>query len=213
MTNRRTIFLTIIATALLALCLPALAAAQGTYDPYGRPDYRRNRDDNYGRSGRYNRDDVRDSIRRLDNLSGDFERDFDRALDHSRVDGTRREDRVNSEAKDFRRAVKDLKSRFGDGRDLNRSVNEAQRVLQLGSNVSRVVRRLGDDRTYSEWSQINNELRFIANAYGISFNGYDDGGYYGNDPYGRNRNQDRRRNDDVYRRRSSVGDILRRIPF
>src|SRR5512138_2812788 len=126
MTNQRTLKFSIFAAAALALCLPIVAAAQWG----GYPDDRypsRN-----GGYGRYDDRYVKDSVKRLDRLSKDFERDMDRALDRSRVDGTRREDQINSMVHDFRRAVGDLKSRVGNGRDLNRSVNEAQRVLNLG---------------------------------------------------------------------------------
>jgi hypothetical protein len=103
MTNRRTLTFSIFAAATLALCLPVLAAAQGGY---GYPDYGRNRNGNYGR---YDERYLRDSIHRLDRLAKDFERDLDRALDRSRVDGTRREDRINAQGHDFRRAVSNLK--------------------------------------------------------------------------------------------------------
>ena len=43
MTNRRTLSFSIFAAAILALCLPVLAAAQGGY---GYPDYGRNRNGN-----------------------------------------------------------------------------------------------------------------------------------------------------------------------
>ena len=203
MRNRRTIFLTVIATAFLALCLPSLAVAQGGYDPYGRPDYRRGRD-----YGRYDQRYLRDSVHRLRDLSGRFESDLDRALDRSRVDGTRREDQLNDMARDFNRAARDLKDRFNE-RDLYRSQGEAQRVLELGSRLDRVAQRFAyDGRLVSEWSQIRQELRVIADAYG-----YRDSGYYGNDDYYRN---DRYRRNDPYRRNRNaqrIGDILRRIPF
>ncbi len=65
MTNRRTLKFSIFAAATLALCLPVLAAAQGTYDPWGRnrdDEYRRNRNGNYGR---YDERYLKDSIQRL----------------------------------------------------------------------------------------------------------------------------------------------------
>ncbi len=180
MNTRRTLSYSIFAAALLALCLPGVASAQW-------PDYGRNRDQNNGRYGRYDERYLRDSIHRLDRLAKDFERDLDRALDHSRRDGTRREDRINAQAREFRNAVSSLKSRFGNGRDLNRSRNEAERVLQEARQLERAARL--DNRTASQWSQIQQELRVIANAYGS--NGYDDG------------NGNRRRNptnDPWYRR-------------
>ncbi len=161
----------IFAAAILALCLPALAAAQGTYDPWGR-----NRNDDY-RRGRYNERYVRDSIHRLDQLAKEFQRDVDRALDRSRRDGTRREDMINNEARQFRNAVSNLKSRFGNGRDLNRSRNEAQRVMAEAQQIDRIAGRRLDNEVANDWAQIRQELRVISNAYGLGYAGYDNGTY------------------------------------
>jgi hypothetical protein len=178
----------ILFAALLAMTLPVLAAAQGTYDPWGR---------NNRNNGRYDERYLRDSIQRLDRLAKDFERDFDRALDRSRQNGTRREDMLNGDARQFRNAVGDLKSRFGNGRDLNRTRDEAQRVLQIGDRLERVAFRVNDGRVNSELSQIGQELRIIADAYGLR--GYNNG-----------RNG---RNDDIYRRTPNNNDPWwQRIP-
>jgi hypothetical protein len=199
MTNRRTLIISVFAFAVLALCLPALASAQGGYDPWGR-----NRDDDYyrrnGTYGRYDERYLKDSIHRLDRLSKDFEKDLDRALDRSRVNNTRREDEMNNRAHDFRRAVGDLKSRFGNGRDLNRSRNEAQRVLSLAQQLDRLggARRI-DDRVASDWSQIRRELSIISDAYNLSaYGGYDNGGWRRNDDW--RRNDPNNRNNDWWRR-------------
>lgn len=192
MTNRRTLKFSIFAVGLIALFLPVMASAQGGYDPWGRnrdDDYRRNRNGNNGRyDGRY----LRDSIHRLDRLAKEFEKDLDRALDRGRVDGTRREDQINNEARQFRDAVGDLKSSFGNGRDLNRSRDEAQRVINEAQQLDRLAgaRRI-DHEVASDWSQIRQELRTISNAYGLNSYGYDDG-YYRND---RNRTRTNNNND------------------
>jgi hypothetical protein len=192
MTNRHTLKVSIFAAGVLALCLPVVAAAQwGSYPDNRYPDNSypsRSRD-----NGRYDDRYLRDSVQRLDRLSKDFENDMDRALDHSRVDGTRREDEINSVVKDFRRAVGNLKSRVGNGRDLNRSVNEAERVLQLADQVDRYGARRLDSRTSSEWSQIQSELRTISDVYGLNYRG----------------DNNRGRNKVNYR----TNDWLRRIPF
>ncbi len=193
MTNRRTLSFSILAAAVLALCLPVLAAAQGGY---GYPDYGRNR--NYGR---YDERYLKDSIHRLDRLSKDFERDLDRALDHSRVNGTRREDQMNAQGHDFRRAVGNLKSSFGNGRDLYRSRDEAERVLQEAQQFDRIGRGRGfDNRVASDWSQIQRELQIISDAYGIGY--YNNGGNW---PNGNGRNypnypSNGNRNNDWWRR-------------
>lgn len=183
MTNRRTMSFSILAAAFLALCLPMVAAAQW-------PDNGRNRND---RNGRYDERYLRDSIQRLDRLAKDFEKEVDRSLDRSRRDGTRNEDRINNEARQFRSAVSSLKSRFGNGRDLNRSRNEAQRVLQEAEGINRFTRL--DNRVASQWSQIQRELNVIADAYNL---GYNNGSY---------------RNDRNNRRSSNNEPWYRRLPI
>ena len=189
MTNRHTLKFSIFAAGVLALCLPVVAAAQwGGYPDNRYPDnsYPSRSRDNGRNDDRY----LRDSVQQLDRLSKDFENDMDRALDHSRVDGTRREDEINNVVKDFRRAVGNLKSRVGDGRDLDRSVNEAERVLQLADQVDRYGARRLDSRTSSEWSQIQSELRTISDVYGLNYRGDNNRSRNGN---GNNSNNDWRR--------------------
>jgi hypothetical protein len=190
-----------LAAAILALSLPAVAAAQ-----WGRSQDRY--PDNRG-YGRYDDRGLRDSVQRLDRLSKDFERDMDRALDRSRANGSSREDRINDQVHQFRDAVGDLKSRVGNGRDLNRSADEARRVLQEGQQLDRVARpRWFDGRLSSEWSQIQQELRYISDVYGYRYNG---GGYGRDDDWRRGRDDDWRRNDRNNNNRNN--DWWRRIPF
>jgi hypothetical protein len=174
-----------LAAGILAFCLPVAVSAQWGNSQGRYPD-----------RGRYDDRGLRDSVHRLDRLAKDFKRDVDRSLDRSRVNGTRQEDRINEQVHQFRDAVGDLKSRVGNGRDLNRSADQARRVLQEAQEVDRIGRRL-DGRTSSQWSQIQQELRYIANAYGFRYNG------------GYGRNDDWRRND----RNRDNNDWLRRIPF
>src|SRR5229473_1140016 len=197
MTNRRKLSFSIFAAATLALCLPVLAAAQRTYDPYGRnrdygrdSDWRRDRDHEYDDDGygRYDDRYLRDSIRRLDRLSRDFERDLDRELDHSRENGTRHEDHLNADAKEFRRAVIDLKNAFNE-RNVDSSADEAHRVLDAATHLEDLAsHHFYNNRLASEWSQITQELSVISDAYGIQ------GANHGES------NRNRRRNNDVYRR-------------
>ena len=203
MANRRRFVPTVIVAALVALFLPVVASAQwGNNDRYGRRDRNNGRYDN-----RYDYRSLRDAARRIDSRSDDFQRHLDSALDRSRYDDTRREDNINQMANEFRDAASRFRDRVGDGRDLNRSSNEAHRLLQLGSRIDRLVARIRlDSRTQSDWSQIRQDLRVISDFYG---GGYNNGGYYGRDDdyYGNDRN--RRRND----RRNSGDEWWRRIPL
>lgn len=185
MTNRHTLKFSLLVLGIVAFCMPVVANAQ-----WGRQD-------RYPDDRRYDGRALRDSVHRLDRLAKDFKRDMDRALDRSRMNGTRREDQINKQVHTFRDAVGDLKSRVGDGRDLNRSADRARRVLEQGQLVDRVARpRWFDGGMVSQWSQIQQELRFISNVYGFRY----DGGY--------GRDDDRRRRNDRNR-----DDWWRRIPF
>ena len=198
MTNRHTLKFSLFAVGILVVCLPAAASAQwGRYPQDRYPDNR-----GYGR---YDERGLRDSVHRLDRLAKDFERDMDRALDRSRANGSRQEDRINDQIHQFRDAVGNLKSRVGNGRDLNRSANEARRVVEEGQQLDRVARpRWFDGRMVSQWSQIQQELRYISNIYGFRYNG----GYGRDDDW-------RRRNDrnDRDNRDNRDNDWWRRIPF
>jgi hypothetical protein len=189
MANRRRFTPTVIAAALMAMFLPLVASAQwGNNDRWGRGRNNGRYDD------RYDNRTLRDAARRIDDRSGDFQRHLDSALDHSRYDDTRREDNINQIAVEFRNAASRFRNSVGDGRDYNRGSNEAQRLLQLGSRIDRLVGRLRlDSRTQSDWWQIRQDLRVIGDFYRGRYN---NGGYYGRDnDYGRGNN-----NNDWWRR-------------
>ncbi|HYG11810.1 MAG TPA: hypothetical protein VD835_17820 [Pyrinomonadaceae bacterium] len=201
MINRRTTILTVISALLFAFCLPTIASAQWNRDR--DRDYRRDRrdDDRYRRQGNYDSRYLRDVAERVRDNARNLERDVDRFLDNSRVNGTRREDRINNEVKEFRQAADRFRSRVGNnGNDRNRGYQEAQYLMQAANNTERMLSRLRvDSRTYSDWRQIKQDLRTIANAYGMRYDGYDDGYYRGGnggyDPRD-NRRRDRNGRDD-----------------
>lgn len=202
MLNRRFTILTFAAVALATFIAPASASAQSVWDRIRDraeqerqrdDDWRRNRrddDDRYGRNGRmsdYERRQLRDLARRIDDRSRDLQRDIDRLLDNSRINGTNREDRINDEARDFRNAAGRFRGVAGDNNELYRSRDEASRLLQQASQLSRALGRRTrlDSRTANDWNQLRGDLRTVADIYNLRFN--DDRGYNGNDDWGRNR--------------------------
>lgn len=217
MTKRRFTVLTFAAVALAAFLAPASASAQSIWDRIrDRAEQERQRDndrrhdrhdndddddwehddddDRYGRYGRYGRmsdyerRQLRDLARRIDDRSGDMQRDVDRLLDRSRINGTRREDHVNDDAREFRRAAQRFRNVAGSDR-LDRSREEARELLQAASHLSRMLSRLRlDNRTAGDWNQLRHDLRTVANIYNLRFN--DDRGYgvwNGNDDWRRDR--------------------------
>ena len=197
MLNRRFTVLTFAAVALATFLAPADASAQSVWDRIRDraeqeqrdrdrdrdDDWRRNRrrddDDRYGRNGRmsdYERRQLRDLARRIDDRSRDLQRDIDRLLDNSRYNGTNREDRINDEARDLHNAAQRFRNVAGDSDRLQGSRDEASRLLQQASQMSRMLGRARlDSRTASDWNQLRSDLRGVANIYGLRFN--DDRGY------------------------------------
>ena len=195
MTNRRFSLLAFAAVALATLVAPSSASAQTIWDRirdraeqerHRDEDWRRDRrdDDRYGRRGGrisdYERRQLRDLARRIDDRSRDLQRDIDRLLDNSRHNGSRREDRINEEARDLRNAAQRFRNVAGDSNDLYRSRDEAGRLLQEASRVGRLLGRLRtDSRTAGTWNQLRYDLRTVADIYNLRFN--DGGGFYGRD--------------------------------
>lgn len=143
--------------------------AQAQYNPWyerGRDrDYRRERRD----ERRYRNDDsryLRDSVERIDRLSGQLKDDLDSALDRSRYNGRKREDRINELAHDFHEAAAKFKDLFDNGQDMNRAAGEARRTLELGFRLDQFIRRNSPGRRVeSKWAQISSDLRRVADAY------------------------------------------------
>src|SRR5215208_4814733 len=101
---------------------------------------------------------------RIGDRSRDLQRNVDRLLDNSRVNGTHREDRINDEARDFRNAASRFRNVAGDSSELYRSRDEASRLLQQASQFSRALGRTRlDSRTASDWNQLRSDLRTVAN--------------------------------------------------
>ncbi len=204
--NPRSTLLTALAAVFFTLGLSGVAAAQRN-DPWWNGqrdgDYRNQR----GGYGRYDGRTLRDAAQRIKDRSHDFERDVDRALDRSRVDGTRREDRINDSVHDFRRAADRFRDRVGNGNnDIYRSQSEASELLSRANQIDRVISRLRlDSRAYSDWTSMSQDLRLVADIYGLRYNGgYGNDGYY--DPRYPNDNRRTRRstNDDWWRRLPNV---------
>lgn len=213
MINRRTTFLAA-AAILFAFCLPTVTSAQWDRDR----DYRRDRrDDGYygtNRNGNYDTRYLRDVAERVKNSARNLERDVDRFLDNSRANGTRREDQINNEVREFRQAADRFRSRVGNnGNDRNRGYQEAQYLLQAANNTERMLSRLRvDSRTYSDWRQIKQDLRTIANAYGLRYDGYDDGYYRGGNNGGNYPRNDRNYPRDNRNGRNNDDNWWRRLP-
>lgn len=148
----------------LVLCLPAIASAQysGQNHPCGRNGgYGNGQYGNYGSYG-----DTRSTLRDLKNRSRELQRQIDRELDYSRLNGSRREDQINEVARRFKDAVGDIDNSYNNRRD-----NDMRRVLDLASQLDRAISRSGlSYNVKNNWSGIRNALQVLGNGYGYNNN-------------------------------------------
>ncbi len=156
----------LMAGALLILAIPLGASAQ----VYNRDRY--NNNDHRDQSDRVNRRDARDAINRLENSTARLESDLT-FTPGRRVLGIFQFRTVDNNAlaqvRDFRRAVRQLRNESNDGRALNRSVDEAQLVLNRGVQLDRYLRlRTGSTSVDADLSELRSSLHILADAYGLN---------------------------------------------
>ena len=125
----------------------------------------------YGRRARgrgYTKAQVEQIIRRLENQSDRFVRSFDRSLDNSRADGTRREDNLNQRARDLENALDILRQEFDRTDRYEDTRSQVSSVLNVAEDINRAVRsRRLRGNTERLWSQVRSELNYLASVYNL----------------------------------------------
>lgn len=116
----------------------------------------------------YTKADVDRIIKRVEDRSDKFEKEFDKALDRSRLNNTLREDQLNDYADDLEKATDELRREF-DRRDAwadNKA--EVRKCLEIATklNVAMRNRRLGP-KVESTWSALRYELNTLADVYNL----------------------------------------------
>lgn len=111
------------------------------------------------------RGNVVEIIKQLETDTDSYKSSLDRALDRSRLNGTRTEDEINGFVKEFEEATDRLRSR---AEDQKHAPNAAREVLNRGRAINRfmVNNRLGADAE-GDWARVRNDLNRLANAYYI----------------------------------------------
>jgi hypothetical protein len=153
-----------LAAALLIVAAPAIASAQ----IYNRYDY-----DRYNRYDRSDPRDLRDAIARLDNASARLQGDLNYGSERRVLGGLLSFRSVDNDSiaqvRDFRRAVRELRASSRGGWAIERSMDEAQNVLNQGVQLDRYLRlRTGRTSVDADLAEIRSNLHRIADAYGLS---------------------------------------------
>jgi hypothetical protein len=120
-----------------------------------------------GQPYRLNDKEVEKILRRIEQQSDRFRSSLDSALDKSRLNGTNREDDINSFIKDFYEQTKRLRRQFNShksaGPDVQAVLDRAARIDEFMSR-----RRLGS-KAESDWSTLKTNLDELASAYNVSW--------------------------------------------
>ena len=116
----------------------------------------------------YTKADVDRIIKRVEDRSDKFEKEFDKALDRSRLNNTRREDQLNDYAEDLEKATDELRREF-DRRDAwadNKA--EVRKCLDIATKLNLAMRnrRLGT-KVESTWSALRYELNTLEDVYNM----------------------------------------------
>ena len=115
--------------------------------------------------------EARDIVDRLAKRSGDFREDFEKAMEHSMMDGSKLEDRAKKRAGDLHESSKKLRDVFNDKKDKNNPAvrEQADKVLAAAADVNRVMAaNRFTDRVQRDWEVLRSDLNALAQIYSLS---------------------------------------------
>ena len=108
-------------------------------------------------------------ISNLENRVDAFVGQFNKSLDRSRLNGTKREDRLNERARDLENATDELRDEFDQKDAWAESRDEVRKCLNVASGIDAVMRnRRLDAATESNWAAVRSELNTLARIYGFA---------------------------------------------
>jgi predicted nucleotidyltransferase len=111
--------------------------------------------------------DVKKLMAQLKKDTGRFRKSLDSSLDRSRLNGTNREDDINTIVKNYEDATERLYSRFKDNKSVGADV---EAVLDGAAELDRfMARRLASEKAERDWAAVREDLRRLADAYNVSW--------------------------------------------
>ena len=122
--------------------------------------------------------EVERMLKQIENQTKTFRKSLDSGLDHSRINGTRREDDINGFVKAFEEQTKHLHDRFNDHKSVAADVEAVlNRAAAIDGFMAR--QRLGG-RAEEDWFALRSNLDTLAEAYSVTWrwNGLERPGVY-----------------------------------
>jgi len=116
----------------------------------------------------YTKSDVDRIIKRVEDRTDKFKKEFDKALDRSRLNGSNREDRLNEYAKELEHATDDLRHQFDRTDSWIDNKEQVRTCLSLASKLEVAMRnrRLGG-KVESTWAALRFDLNTLAQVYNL----------------------------------------------
>lgn len=118
---------------------------------------------------RYTRASVDQAIKRVETKADAFAEQLDRALDNTRADGTRREDRIENAAEQLENATDELRREFDRRGDSWWETREnVNKCMTAARELNRLVRdRRLNNLTRNSWSSLQRDLNALARYYNV----------------------------------------------
>lgn len=117
---------------------------------------------------RYNNRYMQRLIGRIETRTDHFSNSVSNSLDRSRLNGTRREDDINSLVTDFEHSTDQLKKRF---ENYQSTTEDARTVLQSAALLDTFMRNHQlDYRAQRDWRLLKGDLDQLASAYKVAWN-------------------------------------------
>lgn len=111
--------------------------------------------------------EVEKILHRIENQASTFRHSLDAALDRSRLNGTNREDDINTFIKNFNEQTKRLHDRFDDHKSVAADV---EAVLNRAADIDQFMRRQPlSEKAQNDWSALRLSLDELAAAYNVSW--------------------------------------------
>jgi hypothetical protein len=118
----------------------------------------------------YTRRDVGDIVQSVARRTASFKGQFNSAVAHSLIDGTKLEDRAKRRADDLEDSARKLRDVYGDKRDKNNPAvrDQVDKTLAAASDVNRVMtEHRFTDKVQREWNLLRSDLNGLADVYNL----------------------------------------------
>ena len=114
----------------------------------------------------YSKADVDRIIKRVETRSDEFKALVDRYLDRSRLDDTKKEDRINEQVGELEKALDNLRADFDRTDQWRETRRQVQAVLNQSDEVNRIMKNNRfSPKVESGWVALRADLNRLAGIY------------------------------------------------